>query len=158
MEFKIKESNNNHIFATYNGIIFIIWRRRTTLASIRQSNDLCRNYAVERQEKILLMSIIEPKVLLPSMAVRNYMVDEFRENSDIISRSSLVIEGNDLRSSSIRTIITGISLFSKPAYPHKVLDSIGAASRYLMNDPSWANKKIPAHILIRTVGKIRLQS
>lgn len=151
MDVTIKECTENHVLATWERAVFIIWRQITTMQGVQKGGIVARDYALELGTKILLVNVIEANAALPTLSVRNEIVRNLKKYQEYISRSVLIVDGEGFRASSVRTVISGILLFTAPLYPTKVFSETGGAARFLLS----GDQSIPPHILMRALEQAR---
>jgi hypothetical protein len=98
------------------------------------------------------MTVIEEQAPVPPLDSRMELVGFLKRVNGLVGRSSVVFEGEGFRAATVRSIVAGVSLFSRPDYPHRVFASVGAAARFLANG---RNDVVAPHRVIRMVGELR---
>lgn len=147
MNVEFTESTENHVIATWENVGFVIWRKASTVAAIESCISTLQTYHRRREEKLWLVTVIESEAVLPELHVRASIMDALRSAQGMVERSGVLILGEGFKVVSIRAVISGILLFTKLDYPHKVFSNPGALSKYLIGE----REKPPAHILMRAI-------
>jgi hypothetical protein len=107
-----------------------------TLTGINDMRRVSKRLWERWQGQFGTLSVLEP------MAVAN-VSDEVRKASDAYTRefvllgSAIVIEGRGFKGAALRTIIAGMYLIARNAYPHKICSSPGEGA-------SWLAPRLPA--------------
>ncbi len=152
MDLCIEESSSDVVFALWDRVALNIWRGKTTVAALRRGEHLMDQYFSRRGERLLLLTLIEATAPLPPLDARLELVAFLKRANDKVERSALVFEGEGFRAASIRAVVAGASLFSRPAYPHRVFNSVGGAARFLAGGKTG----LPApHLVIRMANEAR---
>lgn len=155
MDVRIDDSTSDHVFAHWDRVVLVVWRGKTTLSAVRRGEHLFEQHASRCAGPVLLLTVIEPVAPLPALEARMELVAFLRRGSGRIERSALVFEGEGFRAASVRAVVAGMSLFSRPAYPHRVFSNVSSAARFLAGGKSGS----PApHLLIRAVLDARQRS
>jgi hypothetical protein len=132
MDVHFEESTNDYIFAEWNRVLLAIWRGKTTSSALRHGETL-----FERLEgPLLLLTIVEATASLPTLDARVELVGVLKRAAGKIERSAVVFEGEGFRAASVRAVVAGVSLFSRPTYPHRVFGTVSAAARFLTEGKS----------------------
>jgi hypothetical protein len=113
---------------------------------------LLANHSAALQAPLLLLTLTEEQVPLPTLEARMELVSFLKSANGLVERHAIVFEGEGFRAASIRAVVAGVSLFSRPEYPSRVFGSIGAAARFL--GAGKANAAAP-HRVIRLVNEAR---
>jgi hypothetical protein len=152
MDVKIHASSRDCVFATWERLVLAVWRGNTTVAAVRRGDQVLAQYAAECGERVFLLTVVEENSPLPPLEARMELAACLRRASTVVARSALVFEGEGFRAASVRAVVAGISLFSRPEYPHRVFASVGSAARFLAGGLSAS----PApHRVIRMVNEAR---
>lgn len=152
MQVRVEESTSDYVFAHWDRIVLAVWRGRTTVAAVRKGDHLMHEHAARCGAPIRLLTIIEEAAPLPPVEARMELVACLKRGAGTIERSALVFEGEGFRAASVRAVVAGVSLFSRPAYPHRVFNSVANAARFLAND---GGPQPASHALIRAVRDAR---
>jgi hypothetical protein len=131
VDVRIEESSHDVVFAVWDRVAVAVWRNRTTVGGVRRAERIFHEYVMERSEPILLLTVIEPQATLPSLEARIELASVMKRANGLLDRSALVFEGDGFRAASIRAVVKGVSLFSKPLYPHGIFGNVSAAAQFL---------------------------
>jgi hypothetical protein len=152
MDVKIEMSTRDCVFAVWEGVALGLWRGKTTVGAMQRAGQILAQHVASRQAPVLLLSVVEENAPLPTLEARMELVSFLKGASGQVERHGVVFEGEGFRAASIRAIVAGVALFSRPDYPYRVFGSVGAAARFLV-----AGKNIPPpHRIIRMVNEARL--
>jgi hypothetical protein len=152
MHVKIEASTPDAVFAVWDRIALALWRGRTTVAGLLRGGEILAQHAASCSGRSLLLTVVEEHVPLPPLEARIELVSLLQRANGLVERSALVFEGEGFRAASVRAVVAGVSLFSRPEYPHRVFASVGAAARFLGGGKSDSP---PPHRVIRMVNEAR---
>lgn len=152
-ELRIELSTRDCVMALWEGLALGLWRGKTTPGAMRHAGQIMSNYAAERQGPVLLFTVIEEGAPLPTLEARMEMVAFLNMANGRVARHAVVFEGEGFRAASVRAVVAGAALFSRPAYPCRVFGSVGAAARFLIAGKGSA--ALAPHRLIRMVNEAR---
>jgi hypothetical protein len=152
MDVVVKVSSRDAVFALWERVALALWRGKTTTAAVRRGSEILAEHAAACGGRSLLLTVVEENVPLPPLEARMELVALLKNANGLVERSALVFEGEGFRAASVRALVAGLSLFSRPEYPHRVFPSVGAAARFLGGGRADA----PApHRVIRMVNEAR---
>jgi hypothetical protein len=153
MNLRIEEFTHDHVFAAWDRVALALWRGQTRVSALRRGEQLFDQHASRHPgERILMLTIVEAAAPLPPIESRMELAAFLKRAADRVERSSVVFEGEGFRAASVRAVVAGISLFSRPPYPHRVFSTVGAAALFLAGGKSGS----PApHMIIRMVNETR---
>jgi len=152
MDVRIKVSSRDAVFALWDRVALALWRGKTTSGAVRRGSEILAEHAAAWDGRVLLLTVVEENVPLPALEARMELVSLLKNANGLVERSALVFEGEGFRAASVRAVVAGVSLFSRPEYPHRVFASVGAAARFL----GGGRKDAPApHRVIRMVNEAR---
>ena len=152
MDLRIDASSDNVVFALWDRVGLSVWKGPTTVALLRRGEQFMDHHLGHRSGELLLLTVIEDKAPLPSLEARVELAANLRRSNGKLERSALVFEGEGFRAASVRAVVAGVSLFSRPAYPHRVFSNVSGAARFLAGGKNGS----PApHLLIRMVHEAR---
>jgi hypothetical protein len=152
MDVKIHMSTRDVVLASWDRVALGLWRGKTTVGAVRKATQLLAAHATALQAPLLLLTVTEEKVPLPTLEARMELVSFLKSANGLVERHAVVFEGEGFRAASIRAVVAGVSLFSRPEFPSRVFGSIGAAARFLA--AGRANGPAP-HRVIRLVSEAR---
>jgi len=152
MDVRIKLSTRDSVFALWDRVALALWRGNTTAGAVRRGSEILAEHAAAWGSRVWLLTVVEENVPLPALEARMELVSLLKNANGLVERSALVFEGEGFRAASVRAVVAGVSLFSRPEYPHRVFGSVGAAARFLAAGRTDA----PApHRVIRMVNEAR---
>ena len=152
MDVRIEMSNRDVVFALWDRVALGLWRGKTTVSALQRGAEILKRHVASCDGPVLLLTVLEENVPLPVLEARIEMVSFLNGANGQVERSALVFEGEGFRAASIRAVVAGVSLFSRPAYPSRVFASVGAAARFLANGKQGSP---PPHRVIRMVKEAR---
>jgi len=152
MDVKIEVSTPDAVFAVWDRVALALWRGKTTVPALLRGGEILAQHAASCNNLALLLTVVEKNVPLPPLEARIELVTLLKRANGLVERSALVFEGEGFRAASVRAVVAGVSLFSRPAYPHRVFASVGSAARFL----GGGKTQSPApHRVIRMVNEAR---
>lgn len=151
MDVSIHMSTRDVVLASWERVALGLWRGKTTVGAVRKAGQLLANHAASLQAPLLLLTVTEEQVPLPTLEARMELVSFLKSANGIVERHAIVFEGEGFRAASIRAVVAGVSLFSRPEFPSRVFGSIGAAARFLGAGKASA----PPHRVLRMVNEAR---
>ncbi|MEO8178971.1 MAG: hypothetical protein ABI895_09080 [Deltaproteobacteria bacterium] len=122
------------------------------MTALRRGAEIFEEHAAVCENRMLLLTVIEEQAPLPPLEVRMELVSSLKAGNGRIERSALVFEGEGFRAASVRAVVAGVSLFSRPEYPHRVFASVGSAARFL---GAGKSDSAAPHRVIRMVNEAR---
>lgn len=151
MDVKIELCTHDCIIASWQGVGLGVWRGKTTVGTVRSATQILAEYARSRQSPIVVLTLVEQNAPLPPIEARTELVSFLKAANGFVARHGLVFEGEGFRAASIRALVAGVALFSRPEYPYRILSSVAAAARFLAS----GNGAPPAHRTIQMVAEAR---
>ena len=131
MDLKIEMSTRDCVFALWGRLALGLWRGKTTVGAVRRASQILSTHSNDGQHPALLLTIVEENAPLPALEVRMELVSFLKAANGLVERHAIVFEGEGFRAASIRAVVAGISLFSRPEFPSRIFGSVGAAARFL---------------------------
>ena len=110
----------DHILAEWKNVSIAIWRFRTTVTSVHRFVAQQKRLATEFGEPIGLLQIVEDTAVPPEKAEREVLGNMLRGGREHIAASAVVHEGEGLKASIVRSVVTGLHMAARPAFPHKI--------------------------------------
>jgi hypothetical protein len=145
-------STSDVVFAFWDRVALGLWRGKTTVGGLQRAGQVLAQYVADRKSPVLLLTVVEENAPLPALEARVELVTFLKASNGLVERHGLVFEGEGFRAASIRAVVAGVSLFSRPEYPYRVFGSVGAAARFLA---SGRNGSLAPHRVMRMVGEAR---
>jgi hypothetical protein len=112
----------DYALAHWQQIFAVLWRRETTAEGAAHLASACTAFARTQSRGIGLLTIVESGAPLPPSSVRASIAEFLASGSAFIKCSAVVFEGSGFRAAAVRSVVTGLTLMAKQAYPHKVCD------------------------------------
>jgi hypothetical protein len=152
MDIKLEVNNSDVVIAVWDRVVVAVFRGRTTVAGLRSGREVIAQHAAACNGPILLLTLIEANAPLPHLDARVEIITLLKEANGKVERSGIVFEGEGFRASTVRAIVAGVSLFSRPEFPHRIFSSVGGAARFLVGG---RNGGMPPHRVIRVANEAR---
>jgi hypothetical protein len=152
MEVKLEVNNADVVIAVWDRVVVAVFRGRTTVAGLRSGREVIAQHAAACNGPILLLTLIEANAPLPQLDARVEIITLLKEANGKVERSGIVFEGEGFRASTVRAIVAGVSLFSRPEFPHRIFASVGGAARFLVGG---RNGGMGPHRVIRVANEAR---
>ena len=142
----------DYVFGRWGRVAFVVWRSKTQPDGVRAGERWFESVVEAVGGPILLLTVLEEKVKLPDLEARVELARFLGSAEGKIERSAVVFEGEGFRATSIRAVVSGVLIFSRPSYPHRVFSTVGAAARFLVGGRGGT----PApHLVIRATRDAR---
>jgi hypothetical protein len=126
----IRDSTKDHIIGAWERVAVVVFREETTIEGVRNLTAVCDDLARQHPEGIFLLTIVAPNAPMPPSVVRSAVAAFLAARAGQLIASAVVYEGAGFRAAAVRSVVTGVSMVSKPPYPHKVFSSVAAAARW----------------------------
>lgn len=132
----------------------VVWRRQPTVEAFRFRNTQLQELAKRAPGKCALVEIIEPGSKPPTDEMRKVAMEVFRQLGGDLGGIGFVLEGNELKSTLNRAILTGMMFFVKQLQPTKVLKrsadlAAWARTRVGSDDPAFETHLVEAFEQLR---------
>lgn len=152
MDVHIEESTGDHIFAFWERVMVAVFDGTTSQTAVRRCEELFDKHFQRLRTPMFLLTIVDVPAPLPALEVRMELVASLHRANGKLARSAVVYEGEGFRAASVRAVVAGIAMFSRPTYPHRVFAQVSAAAQFLAGGPDVA--PAPQH-LVRAVQLVR---
>lgn len=116
----IVEKDDNYVLATWQQVFAVVWRRDTTPEGAQALQRECHRFATKHPRGIGLLTIVSEKAPMPPSAARQAVAHFLAEGSTYIKCSAVLMEGTGFRAAAVRSVVTGLTMLAKQAYPHRV--------------------------------------
>lgn len=153
MDVKLEANNSDVVIAVWDRVVVAVFRGRTTVAGLRCGREVIAQHSAACNGPILLLTLIEANAPLPHLDARVEIITLLKEANGKVERSGIVFEGEGFRASTVRAIVAGVSLFSRPEFPHRIFSSVGSAARFLVGGRSGGG--MGPHRVIRVANEAR---
>lgn len=131
----IIEQDDNHVLASWQQIFAVVWRQDTTLAGARALHRECGQFATTHPRGMGLLTIVSAKAPMPASPVRQAVADFLAQGSTSIKCSAVLMEGTGFRAAAVRSVVTGLTMLAKQAYPHRVCSLPDAVTMFAQTLP-----------------------
>ncbi len=115
-----------HCVGTWKNVAISVWRTQTRPAAVARMSQILGEL-VSRHHDVALIQVVEGGATAPDADARRAISTMLRLYSDSIRCSAVVFESDGFRAATLRAVVTGIALLSRPPYPHVVFASTIAA-------------------------------
>jgi hypothetical protein len=113
-----------------DGIFVALWRHRTTLEGIERFGKLLTAGGVRQPAGLGILTIVPAKAPPPAFELRGRLAQVFADATHV-KGSAVCFEGTGLRATMVRSVVTGITILSPPAFPQKVFSELSTALDFL---------------------------
>ncbi|WP_437939700.1 protein kinase domain-containing protein [Sorangium sp. So ce341] len=123
--------DDDHCIATWNGILFQIWRGHTTEAAVRGVRRVLREHGGQLQATLV---ILEEHTIPAGPAVRSSLAELSRELAAHGMCAALVFEDHGFRASLMRNVAIEFILLSRTRLRYEVFSAMKDAFAWLMRN------------------------
>ena len=143
-ELKLEGRDDAHGVGTWRNLLVAVWRTETRAPAVERVSKVLGRLATAHRD-VALLQVVEAAATAPDADARRAISAMLREHASVIRCSAVVYEGDGFRAATLRAVVTGIALLSRPSYPHVVFGSTIAAinwtARHFSHDgPVWAEQ------------------
>lgn len=117
------ESTTDYAMTSLDNLFITLWRVHTRLEGIEKYVKHVAALANQHATGIGLLTIVPPKAVPPESDVRGRLARAFSEAPNVMG-SAICFEGSGLRATIVRSVVTGLTIISRPVFPHKVFASL----------------------------------
>jgi len=169
-ELTLFEHDDQHGVGAWRNVLIVVWRKETRADAVDGVSAVLGEL-IHKHRDVALLQVIEERATAPDADARRALSAMLKQHGASIRCSALVYEGDGFKAATLRAIVTGIALLSRPAYPHVVFASTLAAinwtARHFSYDgPVWVEQVRNAvdelrilldqrHPSVRTSGSVR---
>jgi hypothetical protein len=151
----IVEKDDNYVLASWQQVFAVVWRRDTTLDAARALERECRKFALKHPGGIGLLTIVSERAPMPASPVRQAVADFLGQGSTYIRGSAVLMEGTGFRAAAVRSVVTGLTMLAKQAYPHRVCSVPDAVSLLAHNLPGANGRAVNPAALRAAIDELR---
>jgi hypothetical protein len=145
----------DYALASWQQIFAVIWRRDTTVEGGEHLRSACTAFARTQPRGIGLLTVVESGAPLPPGPARRAIADFLAEGSAFIKCSAVVFEGSGFRAAAVRSVVTGLTLMARQAYPHRVCDIEDAIEMFVRILPGATDRPVNAAAFRSTLAALR---
>lgn len=150
----VRAASQDYLFATWGDLVIAVWRGVTTLTGVRLGQHFFQQHAQQCPSGVLLMTIIEEGAPAPGTQERAALGMLLQSETGRTRRSAVVYEGTGFRAATVRSVVTGLALISRPPFPHKVFATVAEASLFL-GEGSLPSSGSVIREMVDAVGEVR---
>lgn len=150
---RVVHTDYDHAKAVAYNLVILLWRRRTLPEPYRAAMTLTTDHARRHPAGVGVMQVVEVDAVPPDAEARKAFTEFMKWPG--VAHFSVTHEGTGFKAASVRAIVSGVTVLSRPIFPHSVHSSVADAS-------SWAasqNRRIGAfsdlHAIERAVQSLR---
>jgi len=150
---KIHARDDAHAVATWTNVLIAVWRTETRAAALDGVSQALGELVAAHPE-VALIQVVEAGATAPDAEARRAIAAMLRRYADSIRCSAVVFEGDGFQAATLRAVVTGIAILSRPSYPDVVFGSTVAAI-------NWTARHFPGDITAftdearRRIGEFR---
>jgi len=145
----------DYALASWQQVFAVIWRRDTTIEGADHLRMGCTAFARTQPRGIGLLTIVESGAPLPPAPARRTIADFLAGGSEFIKCSAVVFEGSGFRAAAVRSVVTGLTLMAKQAYPHRVCDLDDAIDMFVRILPNATGRPVSGGALRASLTTLR---
>ncbi|HZS41646.1 MAG TPA: hypothetical protein VFF06_32675 [Polyangia bacterium] len=126
----------DHVVFTMESFVVLFWKAMPTLEGVERCNQAFHAMRLARpKSKIGFLTVIEPESgrTNPGADFRKALSNVLKEHERAIGASVIVFEGSGFRATIVRSIVTGVSLAQRLAFPHSVVSELEPGTRWLID-------------------------
>lgn len=152
MPYKIEASTDDYLVATWRKVGITVYMHETTVEGVQITGRAMLDHAEAHRGEAFWLIIVEEQAPMPDAQARQDLADVLKRGTGLVKMSAVVYEGLGFRAAAVRSIVTGLLLFSKPSYPHKIFPSVAHAAGWFA---AGSEGEIEAKLLLSVVDTIR---
>lgn len=130
----IQSFSKDYLFATWQHLVLAVFRGETTVQGVREGQRVFDEHAKNWPGGVLILTVVEEGAPMPDAAARNELGRMLKSGAGRTKKSAVVYEGDGFRAAAVRSVVTGISVFSKPPFPHKIFARVADAAGFLASE------------------------
>lgn len=143
-ELSLVGRDDDHGVGVWRNLLIVVWRKETRAPSVDAVSAVLGQLAKAHRD-VALLQVIEEAAAAPDVNARRAISNMLKQHGGGIRCSAVVYEGDGFRAATLRAVVTGIALLSKPIYPHVVfastISAINWTARHYSHDgPVWAEQ------------------
>jgi hypothetical protein len=151
---RILEVDKSYAFGELHGCLLGVWRGQPDEASFQQRGRYMIDLASRLPGRCGYLEVIEPSSKPPSRAARNVAVQSMKEVGKSLAAVAMVVEGNELRSTLVRAVVTGMLLVFRSDQPMRVDKQLLRSAEWVCGKMESNEPHLPAR-LVEAIEKLR---
>jgi len=143
-ELTLHGCDEQHGVGVWRNLLIAVWRTETRAPAVDRVSAVLGKLARTHRD-VALLQVIEEGATAPDADARRAISNLLKQHGSVIRCSAVVYEGDGFRAATLRAVVTGIALLSRPLYPHVVfastISAINWTARHYSHDgPVWAEQ------------------
>ena len=126
---------------TWRNIYVVVWRNETSPTASTMVHQRCEEFAKRHPEGVGMLTVVTSTAPMPPSESRDRLARFMREGT-YVKASAVAFEGTGFRAAAIRSVVTGLTLLAKQAFPHRIFSTLEDASGWLatsLSDRGFGN-------------------
>jgi hypothetical protein len=128
---RVLSLETSHIVVARGHAVVAIWRRPMDLASARAAHAALREVAKRHPGEAVYVNVIRGAVPPPSDDVRRELVAMVRTGAGVFRGAAVIALGNAFVGSLVRSVVSGMVMVARPAFPMKVFGEVTEATDWI---------------------------
>lgn len=128
---RVLSLDRTHIVAVRRQVAVAIWRRTMEPGAARSAHEALRDVAKRHPGEALYVNVIRAGVAPPNDEVRRELVAMVRSGAGALRGAAILAQGNAFVGSLVRSVVAGMVMISRPAFPMKVFGEAAEAAEWL---------------------------
>jgi len=138
-----------------DGVFVCVWVGNPTVRAADEIERCFKEHGPRFSKGAGLITIVLANAPPPESAARK-RIAEILSNSQNLKASAVCFEGSGLRATIVRTVVTGINLMARLAFPHKVFATFESGVAFVHGTLSQASIAMPeAKTLVTAISAWR---
>lgn len=117
--------------ATWGDAFIIIFHGNTTVPGVRAIDEAVTAFTRARPNGIGIVTIVEETAPMPPSDAREALVSALEAISGTVKVSAVAFEGTGFRAAAVRSVVAGLTMVARQAYPHKVFATVEEAMAWM---------------------------
>lgn len=152
---KVLHSDSDILVGISDDVFAVVFRDRTTVEGLNRIFRAFEDATRYRGRELALLTIIQSNARMPSTGTREPIARWLREVSEKVLISAVVFEGDGFVAASVRSVVVGLTMLARQAYPHRVFPSVKEASEWFESEEPRLGKLFDAISIQLAVARFR---
>jgi hypothetical protein len=136
-------------------IFVVLWRDRTTLDGVAQTERVYRRISRNRGCDLALITIVECGAKAPDMEAREALAQLMRAASNHVAISAIVYEETGFLAAAFRGVVTGLSMVARHTFTHRMWKDLPSAAAWIEGEQSRIGIHFSKAELVDAVAQFR---
>ena len=128
---RVLSLETSHVIVARGHAVVAIWRRPMDVASARIAHAALREVAKLHPGEAIYVNVIRGAVPPPSDDVRRELVAMVRTGAGVFRGAAVIALGNAFVGSLVRSVVAGMVMIARPAFPMKVFGDVTEATDWI---------------------------